>query len=185
MKIQRMLVIKIHALLACFFIPMATLFFISGAMYSLDIKGHVDKQVFNLVLDKPFSPNLADLSALARLELMRRELVLPGGDASVVKKKGVYQFRWGDLRHLVVIRATDNPLEAELVYRARSPLTQVMRVHRAEAGVLTSIFTISMAVSLLLILASGVFLAVGIPRLRRGALLALAAGFIALLPIFL
>jgi hypothetical protein len=42
-----------------------------------------------------------------------------------------------------------------------------------------------MAVALIMILASGVFLAIGIPKLRRTALLALGAGFLVLLPIFL
>ena len=185
MKIQRMLVIKIHAFLACFFIPMATVYFISGALYSFDIKGHIAKQVFKLPLDSPFAPDLAQLSALARTELDQRDLVQPGGEQAIKEKKGSYEYRWGDLRYLVVINPTDNPLEVELTYRERSPLAQVMRVHRAEAGTLIKIFSLSMAISLLMILASGVFLAVGIPKLRRNALFALAAGFIALLPVFI
>jgi len=185
MKIQRMLVIKIHAFLACFFIPMATLFFISGALYSLDIKGHIDKQIYNLALDRPFTPDLAELSELAKTELDQHELLRPTGDPTIKEKEGSYEYRWGDLKHLVVIHPTNNPLEVELIYRERSPLAQIMRVHRAEAGSLIKIFSISMAISLLIILASGVFLAIGLPKLRRNALFALAAGFIALLPIFI
>jgi hypothetical protein len=185
MKIQRMLLIKIHAFLACFFIPMAALVFVSGAMYSLGVKGHIDKQVYTLPLDHPFSPDLAALSALARLELDQRHLVPPGGDTTVREKKGAYEFRWGDLHRLVVIKPTNNPQEVELTYRERSPLAQVMRVHRAEAGSAVKIITVSMAAALLVILTSGVWLAVGIPKLRRNALFALAAGVIALIPVFI
>lgn len=185
MKIQRMLVIKIHAFLACFFIPMATLYFISGALYSFDIKGHIDKRVYNVTLERPFSPNLALLSDLAIKELGQRNLEQPTGDSIVKEKDGSYEYRWGDLKHLVVVHPTDNPFEVELIYRKRNLLAQVMRVHRAEAGSLIRVLSLSMAVSLLIILASGVFLAVGLPKLRRNALIALAAGFVAMVAIFL
>ncbi len=185
MKIQRLLIIKVHAILACFFIPIALLYFLSGALYSLDIKGRVDKQIHTLALDRPFTPDLAQLSATVTVALQHRELPLPGGQPTIARKKQSYEFRWGDLRRLVVVRPTDDPLQVELVYRQRSPLTQLMRIHRAEAGLLARIFSISMAFSLILILGSGVVLALGMPKLRRTALLALGAGFIAVLSVFI
>ncbi len=184
MKIQRLLIIKVHAILACFFIPMALLYFLSGALYSLDIKGRVDKQVHTVALERPFTPDLALLSATATMALETRELPLPGGQPVIAMKKQSYEFRWGDLRRLVVLRPTDDPLQVELVYRQRSPLTQLMRIHRAETGLLTRIFSISMAFSLILILGSGVLLALGMPKLRRTALLALGAGFMVVLSVF-
>jgi hypothetical protein len=184
MKIQRMLIIKIHAILACFFMPVALLYFISGALYSFDIKGNVDKQVFTVALDRPFTPDLAQLSGYIKTTLKQRELSLPSGNPSITRKKGSYEYRWGDLKRLVVAQPTDNPLKLELVYRQRSPLTQLMRVHRAEAGSIIRIYSLSMVVSLILILSSGVFLAVGMPKLRQTALLALGAGSIVILSIF-
>lgn len=184
MKIQRMFIIKVHAILACFFIPAATLYFVSGALYTLDIQGQIDKQVYTLDLDRPFTPDLERLSELSSSALQQRELPLPTGDALITSKKGSYKYRWGDLKRLVVIQPTANPLQVELVYRQRNALAQVMRVHRAEAGEVVKVLSVSMAVSLLLILSSGVYLAVGLPKLRKTALMALAAGGIALIPIF-
>ena len=114
--------------------PMALLYFISGALYSFDIKGGVDKQVFTVALDRPFAPDLAQLSGYAKSALDQHQLSLPTGDPAISKKKGSYEYRWGDLKRLVVVHPTDDPLKVELVYRQRSPLTQIMRVHRAEAG---------------------------------------------------
>jgi hypothetical protein len=185
MKIQRMLVIKIHAILACFFIPMATLYFVSGALYASGIKGDVEKQVYELDLERPFAPDLAQLSDVARAALQQRGLVPPGGDPAITEKKDSYEYKWGDLRRLVEMKPTSNPLQVELTYRVRSPLAQIMRVHKAEAGLPVKILSISMAIALLIILASGVFLAIGLPKLRRTALLALGAGFLVLLPIYL
>lgn len=177
--------IKIHAILACFFLPMALLYFISGALYSFDIKGVVNKQVYTLALDRPFAPDLAQLSDTVTSALEQRDLVLPTGNPAIARKKDSYEYRWGDLRRLVVLRPTANPLQVELVYRQRSPLTQLMRVHRAEAGSLLRIFSLSMVVSLIIILGSGVFLALGMPKLRRTALLTLGAGFLVMLSIFI
>ncbi len=184
MQIQRLLIIKVHAILACFFMPIALLYFVSGALYSLDIKGSVDKQVYTLALDRPFAPDLAQLSATVTAALALRELSMPGGEPTVARKKQSYEFRWGDLQRLVVVQPTADPLQAELTYRQRSPLAQLLRIHRAEAGSLTRIFSVSMAISLILILASGVFLALGMPKLRRTALLALGAGCIVIVSIF-
>jgi hypothetical protein len=184
MKIPRLLIIQVHAILACFFLPIALLYFLSGGLYSLDIKGSVDKQVYTLALEQPFTPDLAQLSATVTAALELRELSLPGGDPTIARKKQSYEFRWGDLQRLVVVQPTDDPLQVELVYRQRSPLTQLMRIHRAEAGLLIKILSISMAVSLILVLGSGVFLALGMPKLRRTALLALGAGFIVIFSVF-
>ena len=138
-----------------------------------------------MALDRPFSPDLARLSELAKVELDQLDLVQPSGDPTIKAKKDSYEYRWGDLKYLVEIHSTDNPLEVELTYRERNPLAQIMRVHRAEAGYPIKIFSVSMAISLLIILASGVVLALGLPKLRRNALFALSAGVLALLPIFL
>ena len=184
MKIQRMSVIKLHAVLACFFMPMSLLYFISGALYSFDIKGDVDKQVYTVALKRPFAPDLEQLSDSVTIALDQHKLSLPTGNPVIRKRRGSYEYHWGDLKRLVVVEPTDNPLEIELVYRERSPLTQLMRVHRAEAGSLIRAFSLGMVVSLILILGTGVFLAVGTPKLRRTALLALGAGFIVMLSIF-
>jgi len=184
MKMPRMLIMKIHAVLACFFMPLAILYFISGALYSFDIKGHVDKQVYTLELDRPFAPDLAQLSELARKALDQRKLLLPTGSAAIKEKKGSYEYRWGGLKRQVVIQPTGNPLRAKLIYRQRSPLTQVMRVHRADAGLLIRTYSLTMVVSLITILLTGVFLAVGTPKLRRLALVALGAGCLVVLAIF-
>jgi hypothetical protein len=184
MKIQRMSVIRIHTLLACFFMPLAVLYFVSGALYSLHIKGNVEKQVLTITLDQPFAPDLAQLTTSVENALLQRELSLPTGSPSITEKKNSHVFRWGDLKRAVEVKPTDNPLEAELVYRERSLLTQLMRIHKAEAGLLTKIFSLSMVLSLILILATGVFLAVSMPRLRKMALYALGAGFLMVLSIF-
>jgi PepSY-associated TM region len=184
MKIQRMSIIKLHAILACFFMPMALLYFLSGALYSFDIKGNVDKQVYTVALNRPFAPDLAQLSESVTMALVEHKLSLPKGNPVIRKRRGAYEYHWGDLKRTVVVQPTDDLLKVQLTYRQRSPLTQLMRVHRAEAGSLIKTLSLGMVVALIFILGSGVFLAVGMPKLRRTALLALGAGFVVILAIF-
>ncbi len=184
MKIQRMLVIRIHALLACFFLPLTLLYFVSGALYSFDIQGDVEKQVYSIKLDRPFAPDLAQLSESIAAALKQHHLSPPTGNPTIAERNNAYVFRWGDLKRLVEVRPTDNPLQAELIYRKRSPLTQLMRVHRAEAGSVLRSFSLSMVISLILILGSGVFLAISMPKLRKSALITLGTGFVVVLSIF-
>jgi len=184
MKLQRLPIIKMHAILACFFLPLALLYFVSGALYSLDIQGGVQKQVFMLALERPLSPDLDQLSDTVMAALEERHLTRPRGDQSIARKKDAFEFRWGDLRTQVVATPTDNPLEVEMVYRQRSLLTQVMRVHRAEAGSRIRVLSLALVASLVLVLASGLFLAIGMPKLRRTALLCLGLGCVVTLSLF-
>ena len=184
-KLKRLFIIKLHAVLGCFFLPLAILYFVSGALYSFDIKGHIDKQVDILTLDHPFTPDLAQLTETTRNALNERRQLQPKGEPTITRKGNTYEFRWGDLKRRVVVHPTTDPLQVEMIVRQRSPLTQVMRLHRADAGTLLRLLSLGMVVSLIAILASGVFLAVGIPKLRRMVLLALGAGLVVLLPIFL
>jgi len=163
---------------------MALLYFISGALYSFDIKGDVDKQVYTVALDRPFAPDLAQLSESVIKGLDQHQLSRPTGNSVIKKKGGSYEYHWGDLKRTVVVQPTDDPLKVQLTYRHRSPLTQLMRVHRAEAGSIIKTFSLSMVVALIFILGSGVFLAVGMPKLRRTALLSLGAGFVLIIAIF-
>ena len=93
MKVQRMAVIKLHVILACLFIPMATLYFVSGALYTFDIKGKIDKQVYDLPLAEPFTPDLERLSELARTALEQRNQALPRGESTIRNKDGSYEYR--------------------------------------------------------------------------------------------
>lgn len=183
--ISRYRIMQAHMLLAGFLLPIAIIYFVSGALYTLDIKGHVEKQKITLQLESPFTPDLERLTALTKQALLARQLPLPDGEATLRKKHGSYELRWGGLAHVATLTSGHKPRSALLTFRERSPLTQIMRIHRAEAGTTFKVLAIIMAVGLVIIFSTGVFMARTMPKLRRPILLAVAAGLSTFLMLFL
>lgn len=167
-----------HMLLAGFLLPLALVYFIGGALYTLDIKGHVSRQDFVIPLDQVFTPDLDWLVRLTTAELTARGLPVPGGEPALRKKNGRYELRWGDLSHAVKVIAEPESGNVSVTFRERSLLTQVMRVHRAEAGTAFKVLAVILALGLILIFASGVQMAMGVPRMRAPVAIAAGCGLV-------
>jgi len=178
---SRYKIVQLHMLLASFLLPVAVLYFISGALYTLGIKGGVSKKTFTVALEKPFEPNLELLAQVATTALGERELVLPGGDPYLKRTKKGYRFRWDDLRYSVTMVASRGNRTVDITYRERSVLTQIMRIHRAEAGSKLKIVSIVSVIGLLFVFLTGFYMAYTVPKFRNPSLAATALGFLTLL----
>lgn len=167
---------QLHMLLAGFILPVAILYFIGGLLYTSDIKGSIDKQEFILQLDEPFKPDLDILFSLTKRALTDNQLPYPDAEPRLKKKKGVYELRWGDLSHYVKLSGRPKDRVATLVFKKRSPLAQMMRIHRADAGIAFKVLSLIMAAGLILIFASGVYMAMSIPRFRKPLIFSISLG---------
>lgn len=175
-KINRIQLIKWHALLACFFLPVAAMFFVSGALYTLDIKGSANKKIIMASMNKPFTPDLDVLTKIATQTLQQSNLPLPHGEPFIKKKKNRYQFIWNDLAHSVMLTPTKNDKTVKITFQKRNFLAQIMRFHKGGAGDVFETVSVAMTLSLLFILISGVFMAQSMPILRKPSWIALALG---------
>lgn len=178
---SRFKIIQLHMLFASFVLPAVLLYILSGALYTLDVKGSVAKQTFTVALEKPFEPDLELLSAVVKKTLAEKALVLPDGDPSLKKSKGGYKFRLNGLHYSVTVVAKKSARSVELTYRERSVLTQLMRIHRAEAGTMFMFVSIMAAAGLVLVFASGLYMAYAVPKFRTPSLIATALGVLLLL----
>lgn len=183
--ISRLKIVQLHMLLSSFILPAVLLYIVSGALYTLGVKGHVAKQTFTVALEKPFAPDLALLSGVAEKALVERALPVPEGDPYLKKSKGGYKFRWDDLHYAVTLVANKDNRSVALTYRERSVLTQVMRIHRAESGMTFKIVSIMAVAGLLLVFASGLYMAYTVPKFRNPSLLAIGLGLLMLTVIVL
>ncbi len=147
----------------------------------MDVKGSVAKQTFTVALEKPFEPDLELLSGAVKKTLAEKALVLPDGDPSLKKSKGGYKFLLNSLRYSVTVVAKKGEPSVELTYRERSVLTQVMRIHRAEAGTMFKVVSIMAVAGLMLVFASGLYMAYTMPKFRRPSLIATGLGVLLLL----
>lgn len=183
--ISRYRIMQAHMLLAGFLLPTAIIYFVSGGLYTLDIKGHIEKQQITLQLEHPFTLNLERLTALTKQALVARQLPLPGGEAVLRKRHGSYELRWDDLASVVTLVPGRDRGMALLTVRERSPLTQIMRIHRAEAGTAFKVLAVIMAVGLLIMFITGVQMAQGMPKLRRPILVSVVSGLATFLTLLL
>ncbi len=175
-KLSRLQLIKWHALLACFFLPVATLFFISGALYTLDIKGKSHKQTFTIALDEPFVPNLDTLTQIASDILFDRNIPLPNGEPHLSKKKNRYVFSWRDIEHTIQLVPNKNKSAVKVTLHNRNWLAQIMYFHTANAGEFFKAISVAMVTVLFIILSTGVLMAQSMPALRKPSWIALALG---------
>lgn len=167
--------------LAGFLLPIAILYFISGALYTLEIKGHIEKKAITLRLERPFTPDIERLTQITEKALLERKLPLPKAEPLLRKRRGAYELRWNDLAHVVTLTPGRDAFTATLTLKERSTLTQVMRIHRAEAGIVFKALAIIMAVGLIMLFATGIYMALVIHRLRRPLLIAIVGGIVTFL----
>ncbi len=178
--ITRYQMIQVHMLLAAFLLPIALMYFISGLLYTLDIKGHVKKQEIVVQLEQLFTPNFDDLKKLTIKTLKQKNIPVPSGEPTLKKKKGMHELYWSDLGYAIKLRPTSDPMVATLTVKKRDYLTQVMRIHRAEAGLTFKVLAVLLVSGLMIILISGVVMALSVPKFKRAALRAMVLGFISL-----
>lgn len=114
--------------------------------------------MFRPKLEQGFVPDIEILLKLSEKALLERSLVMPLGDVTLKKKKIHYELRWGDLKYAVTVQQTKAPTSVPLTYRKRDLLTQIMRVHRAEAGSVFKVIAVMLMVGHSLMVASGIYM---------------------------
>ena len=168
--LKRSQMIHVHMLLAALVLPVLLMYLISGMLYTFDVKGHIKKQKIDIILAQPVPLRLDALAAITEKSLLQHHLPIPEGEMSLKKKKTSYLFRWGDLKYAVSVKTTKNPKVLKMTVRERNFLTQVMRIHRAEAGVIFKVIPSILLIGMLLVLLSGIYMALSIPKFRKPVL---------------
>lgn len=168
--------IALHLGLAAFMLPAALMFLITGGLYTWGIKGGYSDSVHQLALTQPLSADLGALQALARTELAARDLAPPSGTASLKRNGGHFHLEWTGADLDLQLAPTADPRVAELRLRDTSAYRHLVQLHKAKGGTAFKVYAAAFAVSLLLLLLSGLTLAWQLPRYRRLTLGALGAG---------
>jgi len=183
--LKRSRIIYVHMLLAALILPILLMYLISGMLYTFDVKGHIKKQRIDIVLLQPVPLRLDEFAAITEKSLVQHDLPVPEGEMSLKKKKTSYLFRWGGLKYTVSVKTTKNPKVLKMTVRERNFLTQVMRIHRAEAGMVFKVIPSILLVGMLLVLLSGIYMALSIPKFRKSVLYSMGFSMVLLLIIFM
>ena len=174
--LNRPTLMKAHALLAAFILPVAIMFFITGAFYTWGIKGEYDTTVHDIKLDKPLQKKLSELVALAETELAKRNIPVPSGQAKIKKIGDAFKLEWTGSSRDVVVEQGPQPLTAQLYIKDTSWYRQLVQLHKAKGGTPFKVYAAVLSTALLLLLFSGFIMAWQMPKLRQLTLLSTTVG---------
>ncbi len=175
--------VKLHAVVAAFVLPAAVLFLVTGALYTWGIKGGYHTTTYELRLQEPVKMELAELVALAKKELKKRNVAHPTGTAKIKKIGSSYKLEWTGSNMDVVLEPSSRPLVAKLQVKDTDWHRQFVQLHKAKGGTPFKVYAAVFSIALLALLISGFVMVWHVTELRRLTLLSLvlgAAAFVAM-----
>jgi hypothetical protein len=174
--IDRPTLIKAHALLAAFILPVAVMFFVTGALYTWGIKGDYDTSYHELHLKNPIQDNLIELTALITTELEKQNIEKPSGQAKIKKVGTTFWLEWSGANRDIILKPTSQPLVAKLEIKNTRWHRQFVQLHKAKGGTPFKVYAAAIATALLLLLLTGFIMAWQMPKLRNLTLVSASLG---------
>jgi len=173
---DRSMLMKAHALLAAFILPVAIMFFVTGGLYTWGITGGYNTTVHELQLENPIQGELGMLVHVAKRELRKRNIGAPTGQPEIKKVGDSFKLEWSGSRMDVRIEPTLQPLVAQLEIKNASWYRQFVQLHKAKGGAPFKVYAAVLATALLLLLITGFMMAWQMPKLRKLTFMSTALG---------
>lgn len=173
---NRSTLMQAHAALAAFILPVAIMFFVTGAFYTWGVKGGYDTSVHEVHLQKDIEPDLAALVTLATNSLKKQNIALPSGHAKIKKIGESFMLEWTGSNRDIILEPTENPRIAKLAIKDTDWYRQFVQLHKAKGGVFFKVYAAVLATALLLILLTGFMMAWQMPKMRKLAFISTALG---------
>lgn len=164
--------ISIHLWLAAFFLPVALMFAVTGALYTLSIKGSYNETSRSIELTEPLRPELGALIEVVERSLAAAGVAPPSGSAGLKKAGTSFELEWTGAERDVLLKPTDEPLRATLVVKETTPWRHMVQLHKAKGSEIAKGISVLWAVGLVVILLSGLLMAWNVPHYRRRAMVA-------------
>ncbi len=158
---------KIHALLAAFILPVAIMFFVTGALYTWGIKGGYDTSTHEVYLNTPIQDDISSLVDIATKELKKHNIQAPTGKAKIKRIGDAFKLEWTGSKADVILEPTSNPLMAMLHIKETSWHRQFVQLHKAKGGEPFKVYAVILAIAIMLLLVSGFTMAWQMPKLRK------------------
>jgi hypothetical protein len=180
----RILWIKWHAYLSCFFLPLALIYALTGLLHLVEVEGGAS-ETFEYAYSSPSWPDnekdakqalqslLKQKDGLQHLPLPKNYFVSP-----------VWQ-GWYDIHQEVSLVAEDEDHGAKVVIEKNDLMRQLMYIHKGIASNIFKLLGILLGLSLLFSIISGAIVALAMPKLKRNSSIACALGSLTVLIAYL
>jgi len=183
-RINRQQLIKIHTILATIIFPVALLFIITGALYSLHIEGDFKESSIAIELPDNFQPSLLSTQTLVIRQLEAKNIALPTSEAQFKQQGNAVRLRWGGANISTDLKFNVGDKAASIKVYDADWYQRFARLHKADGGESFKYYAVFMAIALLLLLISGFIMAWQVPKYKTLAMRSTSVGVVLFLVLF-
>ncbi len=181
MNITRPALMKIHTLLAVFLLPVATMFFVTGALYIWEVKGDQEKYNHKIDLNSSFSGQLTEYILITKNKLNSLNLPTPTGKPKFKKIGEHVIFEWPGTAIEVNIETNPKLHTAKMEIKKSSWYRHLVQLHKSKGGFLFKLYATLLSIALLVLLLTGFVMAWQTPKLQKLTIITTISGLIAFL----
>jgi len=174
---MRFNLIKVHTILGVFFLPLAMMFLISGALYTFDVKGELEKLTYKVERQTPIVMTLDVVRPIVEQELAKRGIALPKNSPKMKRKKGRLQFRWSDMDHRIRFSLSADSNVGFLRISTPSLYHRFTQLHFANGSLLFKVIAAVMVAVLIVQFLMGIVVSLRSTKMRKLMLVSLFSGF--------
>ena len=158
-QFNRVFLVKLHMALAAFILPVALMFFITGALYTWGEKGSYEIAVSKIQLNQPMQSDEVWLTRIVINELAQRDIEVPSGLAKIKKAGNSFYFEWTGAKLDIRLEPTKNPFEARLKIKTTDWHRLFVQLHKAKGSVAFKVYAAFLAVCLVILFITGFIMA--------------------------
>ncbi len=183
-KLNYKSLVSLHVLISTLFLPVALMLFISGSLYTWEIKGSYDSNEFLIDVEKPLKQDADFLKSIVLKYLNSNQIPHPSGWHGIVKDETTYYFEWRGVDHKITLEPTELVNVAKLNVHETTFFKKMVLLHKAEGSFLFKFYTTLFAALFPFLLVTGLLLSWRNKNLRKIMLLSLSSGTIIFLLLF-
>lgn len=164
---NRRTLIKVHGFIAVFFLPLAMLYAITGALYITGSKGSIDETTLKVGLRSGWAQSIDVARSFAN------EHLLDAGFPAASNSAGEFvlgdgKYLWRALTHSVTLVRLDDAT-AEIRVEKNSLYKQLVEIHKNHAGPWFAFLGIAFGVAMMTLILSGAWMMFESSLYRRAA----------------
>ena len=163
----RLLLIKIHLVIAALVFPAIAMFLITGGLYTWGSTGESVESDYVIQLDAPVAKDEDALRALASRELVRLDLGAPSGGERIRTVGDSWTYEWSGAQRDVTITPSATADVVNLTVKEATLHRIFVQLHKAKGSTLFKVYATFLAVSLFLLVATGIAVGLMAPAFRN------------------
>lgn len=179
---MRIFWMKLHAYLACFFLPFTILYLSTGVLHLFDIHGSV-KDTYEVEVFLPNGWPQQELAAKQFIdEFIATKEYFPIPEMYFGEEN---LHNWYDRKKQIVLIPTEVPSHAKIIFKEHDLLMQLLFIHKGIAGKAFWIVGVFFGLHLLISAISGIVMVLKLPGLKSTSILSLFGGLALLIGLLL